>query len=215
MNEELKLKSNDNIHLVESQKEDVIERATEKYGDFLTALGFDWKNDIQMKDTPFRVAKMYVKELFSGTFSDEPNLKEFDNEGEYDGLVFSGNIEVNSTCAHHIIPFRGKAYVAYIPSKNGKVVGLSKLNRIVDFYCRRPQIQENLTNQIHKHLERVLTENQGIAVLIEADHLCVAMRGAKQNSTMITSKLSGGFMDPTGASRKEFYDNINFLKNKS
>jgi GTP cyclohydrolase I len=208
------IQSNGNIVLSEKQRDEMKLKAEIAYGQFLDALRFDWKNDVQMKETPMRVAKMYVDELFRGCYTNIPDLKEFDNEGGYDGMVFSGGIDLFSTCAHHSVVFFGKAYIGYLPSPIGKVVGLSKLNRIVDFYSRRPEIQESLTMQIHSHLNKVLTGNFGVAVLLEAAHMCVRSRGVKQNSTMITSKLSGGFLDPDGASRKEFYDNIQYTKNQ-
>jgi GTP cyclohydrolase I len=207
------IKSNENRIVSQQDIQKTIENATKEYGKFLTALGFDWQNDVQMAETPKRVSKMMVEELMSGCYKGQPNITAFDNEGKYDGLVFSGHIEVNSLCAHHIVNFRGKAYIAYIPSPTGKVVGLSKLNRIVDFFARRPQIQENLTMQIAEYIDKMCVDNLGVAVLIEAEHLCVSARGVKQNSRMITSKLTGAFKDIYGASRKEFYDNINFVKN--
>ena len=208
------IKSNDNIILTDLEKLGMIERAEKKFGEFLTALNFDWINDTQMKDTPSRVAKMYVNEIYKGCYIAEPKIQAFNNDGKYDCIVFQGNIDVESTCAHHIIPFLGKAYVAYIPSADGKVIGLSKINRIVDFFCKRPQIQENLTMQIHDYLNTICEGNQGVAVVIQAKHLCVKLRGIKQDSTMITNKLSGSFMDIHGAVRKEFYDNIKLLKSE-
>lgn len=211
------MKSNENKPITQEEKEQIIQRAAEKYGEFLTELGFDWKNDIQMAGTPSRVAKMYVNELYAGSYSDEPNITAFDNVDDevataYDGMVFQGNITLHSTCAHHAVPFIGKCHIAYIPSPGSKVVGLSKLNRIVDFFARRPQIQEALTMQIHNYLETMLPGNRGIAVVIEAQHLCVKIRGIKHDSTMITNKLSGVFMDVHGAARQEFYDNIKILR---
>jgi len=212
------IKSNHNIVLSEDEKQNMIKEATLKYGEFLTALRFDWQNDIQMKETPRRVAKMYANELFNGCYTEEPNITTFNNTDDstdeilsYDGMVFEGNITVNSTCAHHAVAFLGVAHVAYIPTLGSKVIGLSKLNRIVDFFARRPQIQENLTLQIFNYLNKILPDNQGIAVVIKAQHLCVKIRGIKHDSTMITNKLSGAFMDIHGAARQEFYNNISFL----
>lgn len=213
------IKSNHNLYRTQEELNNIIEKATEKYGEFLTALGFDWKNDIQMQGTPNRVAKMYVTDIFNGCYAQEPNITTFDNVDDsvdsvsaYDGMVFNGNIRVQSACSHHIIPFLGVAHVAYIPKKGSKVIGLSKLNRIVEFFCRRPQIQENLTMQIHDYICKILPDNDGVAVVIKADHLCVKMRGVKHDSTMITNKLSGAFMDVHGAVRNEFYNNIEFLR---
>lgn len=184
----------------------IIDNATIKYGEFLHTLGFDWENDPNMKDTPKRVSKMMVNEIFSGVYDDIPNITAFDNVNKYDGMVFEGNITLQSTCSHHILPFTGYAHVAYIP--NEKIIGLSKLNRIVEYYARRPQVQENLTMQIHDALNELITDNKGIAVVIEAKHLCACVRGVRHpDSIMKTSKLSGSFLK-NNAARIEFYDFI-------
>jgi len=128
-------------------------------------------------------------------------------------MVFQGNITMNSFCSHHHLPFVGVANVAYIPSEDGKIIGLSKLNRIVEFYARRPQVQENLTMQIHRHIDRVCEKNEGVAVLVSADHMCACVRGVKHNSTMKTSKLSKAFMDSKELARTEFYNFVRDLKN--
>ena len=106
----------------------------------------------------------------------------------------------------------GKAHVAYIPSKDGKIIGLSKLNRIAEFYARRPQVQENLTMQIHDHINRVCEKNEGVAVMIEANHMCACVRGVKHDATMKTSKLSGEFMNYKSHAREEFYSFVGDLK---
>ena len=118
---------------------------------------------------------------------------------------------MHSFCSHHHLPFIGVAHVGYIPSVDGKVIGLSKLNRIVEFYTRRPQIQENLTMQVHNHIDEVCEENLGVAVVIEADHMCACIRGVKHNGIMKTAKLSGKFKDSDRA-REEFYNFIRDLK---
>lgn len=189
-------------------KQDIIKEAELKYGEFLSALQFNWKDDPNMKDTPKRVAKMYVNELYCGLYDSPPTITAFDNVNKYDGIVFQGSIPVFSTCSHHALPFIGKAHVAYLPGS--KVIGLSKLNRIVEWFARRPQVQENLTMQIHDYLNDVCEDNGGIAVLIECNHLCACVRGVKHNSIMKTAKVSGAFKnDP--AAREEFYDFIKSL----
>jgi len=203
--------ANGNKPLTEEQKQQMIEEATEHYGKYMTALGFDWENDPNSSDTPRRVAKAFVNDLAEGVYSEGPNITAFDNVDEYDGMVFQGNIKVNSFCSHHHLPFIGTAHTAYIPSKDGKIIGLSKLNRIVEFYGRRPQVQENLTMQIHKHIDRVCEGNLGVAVMLEANHMCACVRGVKHDSTMKTSKLSGVFMDNNNLARQEFYDFIKTL----
>jgi GTP cyclohydrolase I len=207
-----KIKSNENIFRTEAQKNKIIKNATKHYSKFLTSLGFDWENDPNMKETPHRVAKMFVRELYEGSFSEPPKITTFDNVDKYDGMVFQGNIKLHSSCSHHTLPFVGVANVGYIPGVDGKVIGLSKLNRIVEFYARRPQVQENLTMQIHKHIDRVCEKNEGVAVMIEANHMCACVRGVKHDSTMKTSKLSGAFKDSTELARSEFYEFIRGLK---
>ncbi len=200
--------ANGNKPLTEKQKQKMIEEASIHYGKYMTALGFDWENDPNSSDTPRRVAKAFVNDLAEGVYSEGPKITAFANVDNYDGMVFQGNIKLHSFCSHHHLPFTGVANVAYIPSIDGKVIGLSKLNRIVEFYARRPQVQENLTMQIHKHIDRVCEKNRGVAVMISADHMCACVRGVKHNSTMKTSKLSGAFMDSTELARSEFYEFI-------
>ena len=203
--------SNGNKLLKFWEKEKMIEEAAEHYGRYMTALGFDWENDPNSSDTPMRVAKAFVNDLAEGVYSKSPKITAFDNVNEYDGMVFQGDIKLHSLCSHHHLPFVGKAHVAYLPTPEGKVIGLSKLNRIVEFYARRPQVQENLTMQIHDHINDVCENNIGVAVMIEANHMCTCVRGVKHNSIMKTAKLSGKFKD-TDRAREEFYDFIRDLK---
>lgn len=200
--------SNDNVYLSPKEKEVLINDATKAYEGFLDALKIDWRNDPNSMDTPRRVAKSFVNDLISGCYTEPPKITAFDNLNKYDGIVFQGNIDVKSICSHHNLSFIGKAHVAYIPGS--KVIGLSKLNRIVEWFARRPQVQENLTMQIHDYLNDVCEDNGGIAVLIECNHLCACVRGVKHNSIMKTAKVSGAFKnDP--AAREEFYDFIKSL----
>ena len=203
--------ANGNKPLKEQEMENMIEEAAEHYGRYMTALGFDWKNDPNSEDTPIRVAKAFVNDLAEGVYSDPPKITAFDNIDKYDGIVFQGNIKLHSLCSHHHLPFIGNAHVAYLPSVDGKVIGLSKLNRIVEFYARRPQVQENLTMQIHEHIHKECTQNIGVAVMIEANHMCACVRGVKHDSIMKTAKLSGKFKD-TDRAREEFYNFIKDLK---
>ncbi len=159
-----------------------------------------------------RVAKAFVNDLAEGVYSEPPKITAFDNIDGYDGIVFQGNITLHSFCSHHHLPFVGNAHVAYLPTPEGKVIGLSKLNRIVEFYARRPQVQENLTMQIHDHINKVCEGNIGVAVMIEANHMCACVRGVKHNATMKTAKLSGAFMENDNDAREEFYDFIRDLK---
>ena len=201
--------ANGNMVLSEEEKLKMIEDAAEHYGKYMDALKIDWRNDPNSSDTPMRVAKAFVNDLAEGCYNQSPKITAFDNLDQYDGMVFQGGIKVNSFCSHHHLPFIGVANVAYIPSKEGKIIGLSKLNRIVEFYSRRPQVQENLTMQIHNHIDRVCEGNLGVAVMVSANHMCACVRGVKHDATMKTAKLSGVFMDNNNQARTEFY---NFIK---
>jgi|TARA_B100001971_G_scaffold214433_1_gene251911 GTP cyclohydrolase I len=203
--------SNGNKVLKTWEKEKMIAEAARHYGRYMTALGFDWRNDPNSSDTPERVSKAFVNDLAQGVYSKPPKITAFDNVDDYDGIVFQGNIKVHSLCSHHHLPFVGYAHTAYLPTPEGKVIGLSKLNRIVEFYARRPQVQENLTMQIHNHINEVCVENLGVAVMVEATHMCTCVRGVKHEGVMKTAKLSGNFFD-WEAARDEFYDFIRDLK---
>ena len=204
--------ANGNSPLSHDIKQQMIEEAAEHYGKYMDALNIDWRNDPNSKDTPMRVAKSFVNDLANGCYTKSPKITAFDNVDGYDGIVFQGNIKVNSFCSHHHLPFIGVAHTAYIPSKEGKIIGLSKLNRIVEHYARRPQVQENLTMQIHDHINEVCTNNLGVAVMVSANHMCACVRGVKHDATMKTSKLSGVFMDNKNLAREEFYNFIGDLK---
>ena len=197
--------------LTEKERSRKIERAKIAYSKFMDEVLPGWETDPNSKDTPHRVAKMFVNELWSGLYGPQPKITVFDNVNVYDGMVFQGNIEVKSQCSHHHMVFYGKAHIAYIPGPSNKIIGLSKLNRVVDFFSRRPQVQENLTMQIHKYLEEIFGDSLGIAVMIEAKHTCVSHRGIGQDSTMKTSKLSGVFLEKSGECREEFYHFIKEL----
>jgi GTP cyclohydrolase I len=208
----VKLKyANQNVPRTEEERKQMIEDAAIHYGKYMDALGIDWQNDPNSSDTPRRVAKAFVNDLAQGCFDTPPNITAFDNLDGYEGMVFQGNIDLKSFCSHHHLPFVGVAHVAYIPSKDGKVIGLSKLNRIVEWFARRPQVQENLTMQIHQYLNEVCENNNGVAVVCEANHMCACVRGVRHNSTMMTSHLSGAFKnDP--ATREEFYKFVENVK---
>ena len=203
--------ANGNKPLTQEQKEKMIQEASEHYGRYMTALGFDWENDPNSSDTPMRVAKAFVNDLADGVYNGPPKITAFDNVDGYDGIVFQGNIKLHSLCSHHHLPFIGNAHVAYLPTPEGKVIGLSKLNRIVEFYARRPQVQENLTMQIHDHINKECSKNIGVAVMIEANHMCACVRGVKHDATMKTAKLSDTFKNVDRV-RDEFYNFIRDLK---
>jgi len=156
-------------------------------------LGMDLRDD-SLRGTPLRVAKMYVKELFQGLNpANMPSMTLFENKFQYNEMLVEKNINFYTNCEHHFVPFFGKAHVAYISS--GKVIGLSKLNRLVEYFSKRPQVQERLTMQIGKALQTVL-QTQDVAVMMDAKHLCVSSRGVKDDSSnTITSFFGGKFQD--------------------
>jgi GTP cyclohydrolase I len=194
-------KSNGNVPRTEEEIENMIKEATIHYGKFLEAVGFDYKADPQTIDTPKRVSKAWLKDLIVGSVSNEPNITTFPNEENYDGLVIQGGIPVTSMCAHHNLAFTGYATVAYLPGE--QVVGLSKLNRIVEWFSRRPQMQESLTQQIHDYIADKM-ECKSVAVSIACKHTCCSHRGIKHPSVMTTNKFSGAFMEKDNLIREEF-----------
>lgn len=204
-------KSNGNLPLTKEEKERRIKTAAMHYGDFLRALGFNYEVDPNSFNTPMRVAKAWMNDLAKGCFTPPPSITTFPSDG-YTGLVFQGNIVVKSLCSHHNLPFTGHAHVSYIPSENGSVIGLSKLNRIVDWYARRPQLQESLTTQIHNEIDRICSNNLGVAVMISAKHTCCSLRGIEHDSTMKTTKMSGVFMQHDKPAYNEFLSYIHTLK---
>lgn len=179
---------NDAFELDDEEKMAVISKHFEAIMD---TLGLDLTDD-SLKGTPHRVAKMYVKEIFSGLDpKNKPKTALFGNKYKYDEMLIEKNIVVRSFCEHHFVPIVGKAHVAY--KSNGNVIGLSKINRIVDYYARRPQVQERLTVQVAEELKQTLgTEH--VAVVIDASHMCVKMRGIKDmDSSTITASYHGDF----------------------
>lgn len=204
---ELIKKCNGNIVRTEEEKQQMIEQAAEYYGKFLTALGFDWAADPHSANTPMRVSKAWVRDLIAGSINPAPEVTAFPNDEGYTGLICQTRIPVTSLCAHHNLSFLGQCHIAYIAGKEktDMVIGLSKLNRIVDFYSRRPNIQESLTKQIHDHVDRLCIGNRGVAVVIESQHNCVRCRGIKNESIMKTSQMSGYFHTNEIGTRQEFF----------
>ncbi|MEE4255953.1 MAG: GTP cyclohydrolase I FolE [Bacteroidales bacterium] len=187
----------DAFDLSEDEKMEIIEGHFEK---IMQTMGLDLTDD-SLRGTPRRVAKMYVKEIFSGLNpANMPKMSVFDNKFQYKEMLVEKDISLNSTCEHHFLPIFGKAHVAYIST--GKVIGLSKINRIVDHFARRPQVQERLTVQIAEELKKVLN-TEDVAVVIDAKHMCVSCRGIQdESSTTLTASYSGKFKDTK--SRQEF-----------
>jgi GTP cyclohydrolase I len=175
-------------------------RIEHHFRQIMETLGLDLRDD-SLKGTPKRVAKMYVEEIFSGLNpANKPSVALFDNKYEYNGMLVEKDIAFYSNCEHHFVPIIGKAHVAYI--SNGQVIGLSKLNRIVQYFAKRPQVQERLTMQIARELQRVLG-TADIAVLIDAKHLCVSSRGIKDDSSSTVTSYFGGAFTQDGA-KQEF-----------
>jgi GTP cyclohydrolase I len=193
----------DAFDISDDQKIELIKKDVES---ILRTLGMDLTDD-SLKGTPNRVAKMFVKEIFGGLNpAKKPSASTFENNYKYGEMLVEKNITLYSTCEHHLLPIIGRAHVAYI--SNGKVVGLSKMNRIVDYFAKRPQVQERLTMQIVQELQKVLN-TQDVACVIDAKHLCVNSRGIKDiESSTVTSEFGGKFKDE--ATRREFLDYIKF-----
>ena len=165
------------------------EKIADLFAQIMGVMGLDLSDD-SLKGTPKRVAKMYVDEIFSGLNPEnKPKIALFDNKYKYNQMLVEKNIQFYSNCEHHFVPIFGKVHVAYVSS--GKVIGLSKINRIVQYFANRPQVQERLTNQIALELSKVL-ETDDIAVIVDAKHLCVASRGIKDDSSATVTSFYGG-----------------------
>jgi len=187
------------------EDEEKIERIEKHFREIMTVLGLDLTDD-SLSGTPRRVAKMYVKEVFSGLNpKNRPSARLFENKYNYDQMLVEKEITFYSHCEHHFVPIYGKAHVAYFSS--GKVIGLSKINRIVQYYAKRPQVQERLTVQIGKELQRIL-QTEHVGVVMDANHMCVASRGVGDtNSKTGTAYFSGKFKDEN--IKREFLNYIN------
>ena len=185
--------------------EEKIERISRNVRDIMLTLGLDLDDD-SLNGTPDRVAKMYVREIFGGLHPDRrPKSSTFRNKYKYGEMLVEKNITVYSTCEHHLLPIVGKAHIAYI--SKGSVVGLSKMNRIVDYYAKRPQVQERMNIQIVRELQEVLG-TEDVACVIDAKHLCVNSRGIRDvDSSTVTAEYGGRFKEE--AVRREFLDYIN------
>ena len=190
--------------LTQQEKQQIIDNAAYHYGLFLTALGVSWESDPNSSNTPNRVAKAYVNDLWKGRYEPMSDITSFPSDG-YDGIVFEGGIPLTSMCSHHHQTISGLVHVAYIPGDNSNVIGLSKLNRVVEHFGRRGAIQEQLTVAIHHAIDELIENNKGVAVMIEATHNCVQCRGVKHGgASMKTAKLAGAFLED-GNARAEFY----------
>jgi GTP cyclohydrolase I len=167
-------------------------------------MGLDMTDD-SLQGTPHRVAKMFIKEIFSGLNpANKPKISVFENSYHYDKMLVEANISFNSTCEHHFLPIIGKAHIGYV--SNGKVIGLSKLNRIVDYFARRPQVQERMIMQIFNELKTVLN-TEDVIVVVEAEHLCVSSRGIKDSSSYTSTIQYGGIFNEK-ENRNDFFNLI-------
>lgn len=185
--------------LSEPERSAMIGAAAGKLAELFDILHIDHRNDHNTRDTPRRVARMFVDEILNGRFSAPPALTEFDNAEKFDQLIVMGPIDVRSTCAHHLMPIYGEAFIGVLPSASGKIIGLSKYDRIVDHFAGRLQIQEELVRQIGQFIMEQ-TEPRGVAVRISAVHMCKTHRGVRSShrSRMITSAYFGAMeTDPT------------------
>ncbi len=182
------------------------ERIAFHFTEIMDTLGLDL-NDDSLKGTPERVAKMYIEEIFSGLDpKNKPKIALFENKYQYEQMLVEKNISFYSNCEHHFVPIIGKAHIAYISS--GKVIGLSKLNRVVQYFAKRPQVQERLTNQIARELQKVL-KTEDVAVIIDAKHLCVSSRGIKDDTSTTVTAYYGGIFN----THEKIVELQNFINN--
>ena len=197
--------------LSEAERAAMIGAAANKLAELFDVLHIDHRNDQNTRDTPRRVARMFVEEIMHGRFSSPPVLTEFENAEKFDQLIVMGPIEIRSTCAHHLMPIYGDAYIGVLPSADGKIIGLSKYDRIVNYFCGRLQIQEELVRQIGQFIMDK-TSPLGVAVRISAVHMCKTHRGVRANhrSRMVTSAYFGALQ--TDPQRKdEFLRELSML----
>lgn len=187
-----------------TEKDCMIESAALKLGELFDILQIDHRHDHNTRDTPRRVARMYVEELLAGRFDPPPVITEFENAQRFKGLIVTGPIDLKSTCAHHLMPIYGSVIIGILPSEDGRIIGLSKYDRVVAHYAARFQIQEELTKQIGDYLIEK-TAPLGLSVRLNAVHMCKAHRGvhASHNSRMITT-VHYGAMETNDAARAEF-----------
>jgi GTP cyclohydrolase I len=191
-----------------AEKNAMIHKAAEAYGQFLDALKCDWRNDPNSMETPKRVAKAYVNDLWAGRYTAMSPITSFPSDG-YDGIIIERNIPLTSMCSHHHQTIEGVVHIGYIAGDEGQVIGLSKLNRIVELFGRRGAIQEQLTSAIHNAVDKITEGNKGVIVTIVAGHSCVSCRGVKHmGASMVTTKASGVFRENDNLARKEFFDSL-------
>lgn len=185
--------------LTAAERAAMIGTAASKIEELFDILQIDHRNDHNTRDTPRRVARMYVEEIFQGRYCEPPSITEFDNAEAFDQLLVTGPIEIRSTCAHHMMPIYGHAFIGVVPSAGGKIIGLSKYDRIVAYFASRPQIQEEMVKQIGQFIMEK-TAPTGLAVRISAVHMCKTQRGVRagHQSRMVTCAFFGALSDNAG-----------------
>jgi GTP cyclohydrolase I len=188
----------------ENERALMIAAAARKVEELFDILHIDYQNDHNTRDTPMRVAKMYVEEILEGRYTAPPRITEFENAQAYDQLIVTGPIELRSMCAHHLMPIYGYAYIGIIPAADGKIIGLSKYDRIVDYFASRLQIQEELVKQIGQYIVD-MTKPRGLAVRISAVHMCKTQRGVRSSrrSRMVNTYF-WGTLARSAAQKNEF-----------
>lgn len=192
--------------LNDKEKSKIIYEASKYYGKFLTALGIDWENDPNSAETPIRVSKAYI-EKFEGRYNLLSDISSFPSD--YSGIILERNIPSISICSHHHETIESRVHVAYIPGPEGRVIGLSKINRVIEHFSRRGAIQEDLTKAIHKAINTICEGNIGVMVIMIGSHNCVKVRGVNHKGTdMVTSEISGVFTDNTRTAKQEVMDLI-------
>lgn len=199
--------ANDTIfeHLDSADIDTMKELLEEKFGEVLDILCIDWRNDHNTKETPHRLAKLYVNEVMKGRFQAPPKVTSFPNAKKLDEMYVTGPITVRSMCSHHFVPIMGQCWVGVIPGE--KVIGLSKFNRLVDWVMSRPQIQEEAVMQVATLLEKELNP-KGLAVVLKATHMCMTWRGVKEPCGEMTNAVMRGVFAQNPIAKKEFYDII-------
>ena len=194
--------------LTKEEKLEMIKDAEIAFGKFLDALKVNWREDPNSDKTPYRVAKAYVNDLWAGRYEAPPAITTFPSDG-YDGMVFEGGIPLTSMCSHHHQTIGGVVHVGYIVGPEGRVIGLSKLNRIVEHFGRRGAIQEQLTAAIHQAVDKICENNLGVIITVVATHNCVSCRGVKhKGAAMVTTKASGVFRHSGNDARQEFFNSL-------
>lgn len=202
---------NDNISdFINPEEHDLLlEEVEQRVEDLLRSLVIDIDNDHNTNNTAHRVAKMFLNEVFGGRFEKAPTITAFPNANAYDEVYVTGPITIRSTCAHHFQAIKGKAYIGVYPGKN--VIGLSKFNRITDWIASRPQIQEEMTVQVADAIEKA-TEAAGVAVLIQAEHMCMTHRGVKEHESDMTTSVMRGVFRQDPSLKQEFFNIVSKMK---